>query len=108
MADATLTDPLGRRIVLSDRTWFGHIVKGHPEVAECRDLAERAIRQPEEIRFSKADPDCRLYYGPGPRPSVRMMVVADVVGGVVKTAHLARKATGGATEWSKSTPSKVQ
>ena len=29
------------------------------------------------------------------------MVVADVVRGIVKTAHLAKKVNGGAVEWSK-------
>jgi hypothetical protein len=101
MADTVLIDPLGRLIVLQDRTWHGHIIQGHPEVAQHRDLVELAILQPDEIRSSRSDGDCRLYYGPGPRPAVRIMVVADVVAGVVKTAHLARRVTGGATEWSR-------
>ena len=101
MADAILTDPLGRRIVMRDRTWDGHIAQGHPEVATYRDLAEQAICHPDEVRISNSDPDCRIYYGQGPRPSVKIMVVADITAGVVKTAHLARKVTGGAQEWSK-------
>ncbi len=43
MADAALVDPLGRRIVLHDRTWFGHIIKGHSEMGNHRVLAERAV-----------------------------------------------------------------
>ena len=101
MADATLTDPLGRDVVLHDRTWYAHIVKGHPDLGGHRDLVELAVRSPDEIRQSRADENCRIYFGPGPRPEVRMMVVADVVAGVVKTAHLAKKITGGALEWSK-------
>ncbi len=101
MADAKLTDPLGREIVLHDHTWHGHIVKYHPEVKDHRLLVEQAIHSPDEIRHSNSDADCRLYYGPGPRADVIMMVVADVSLGIVKTAHLARKVTGGALEWSK-------
>ena len=101
MADSVLQDPLGRQLVLSDRTWFGHIVKGHPEIAAHRGLVEQAIDRPDEVRISRSDPDCRLYYGPGPRASVKMMVVADVVSGIVKTAHLAARITGGAMEWSR-------
>lgn len=101
MADATLTDPLGRAIVLHDHTWHGHIVKFHPEVKHHRSLVEQAVHSPDQIRQSKSDPDCRLYYGPGPRAGVIMMVVAEVSLGIVKTAHLAKKATGGALEWSK-------
>ncbi|MFH1417156.1 MAG: hypothetical protein ABII12_02570 [Planctomycetota bacterium] len=100
MADSRLTDPLRREITLYDRTWFGHIVKGHPEIAEDRLLVEQAVTRPTEIRQSASDPDCRLYYGSGPRPTVIMMVVVDVAIGVVKTAHLAGKITGGPVEWS--------
>ncbi len=100
MADANLTDPFGREIVLHDHTWHGHIVKYHPEVNNHRPLVEQAIHSPDEIRHSNADPDCRLYYGPGPNPGVIIMVVADVSLGIVKTAHLARRVTGGALEWS--------
>ncbi|MGQ9652188.1 MAG: hypothetical protein ACUVXJ_18990 [Phycisphaerae bacterium] len=32
MADVELTDPLGRTIVLHDRTCCGHIVGVHPEI----------------------------------------------------------------------------
>jgi len=103
MADVELVDPLGRSLVLHERTWSGHIVKGHPEVALHRDLVESAITDPFEIRFSRADPDCRVYFGPGPRPTVKMMVVADVAVGIVKTAHVARTVSGGDVEWSRPT-----
>ena len=101
MADTTLKDPLGRDIVLHDRTWHGHIVKGHPDLGGHHDLVERTVQSPDEIRHSRADENCRIYFGPGPRPGVIIMVVADVVARVVKTAHLAKKVTGGAMEWSK-------
>ena len=100
MSDATLKDPLNREITLQERTWIGHIVKGHPEVADYRSLVERAITNPTEIRLSRSDIDCRLYYGLGPRTTVRMMVVVDISLGIVKTAHLARVVTGGNVEWS--------
>jgi hypothetical protein len=101
MADALLTDPLNRKVVLYDRTWHGHIVLGHPETDPCRALVEEAVRSPEEIRHSRSAADCRVYFGVGPRPGVRIMVVADVEKGVVKTAHLARRISGGPVEWSK-------
>lgn len=99
MSDTLIQDPLGREIVLSDRTWFGHILKGHPEMAQHRSLAERAISNPDEIRVSLSDSRCRLYFGPGPWAAVRIIVVADVVAGRVKTAHLAKKISGGPREW---------
>src|SRR5437763_1260087 len=99
MPDSTLTDPLGRRIMLLDSTWHGHVLKGHPELSRVRVLVEGAVQAPLEIRISNADPDCRLYYGPGPRLGIIMQVVVDIVQGLVKTAHFAKKRTGGATEW---------
>lgn len=103
MADAHLVDPLGRTIVLHDRTWYGHIVKGHPNVSKHRVLAESAVRAANEIRFSRSDADCRLYYGSGPRPGLQMVVVADVLVGVVKTAYLSRRVSGGDIEWTRFT-----
>ena len=99
MVDEFFTDPLGRQIVLHDRTWYGHILKGHPDVEDYRDHVSEAITSPELIRISRSDPDCRLYYGSGPSEGVRMVVVADVSEGVVKTAHLVKKVTGGDSEW---------
>ena len=101
MTDTRVLDPLGRAIMLHDRTWFGHILKAHPEMDQCRALVERALADPGEIRLSRSDPDCRIYFGPGPRTGVMMMVVVDVVVCLVKTAHMARQASGGTQEWSK-------
>ena len=101
--DTTLTDPLGRAFVLHDRTWFGHIVRGHPEVEPHRALVERALREPLAIRLSASDPSARLFFGLGPRKDLMMLVVADIELGIVKTAHLARRFSGGDTEWSRPT-----
>ncbi len=101
MADSTIADPLGRFVTLHDRTWYGHIITGHPEVAEHRARLEAAIASPNEIRASRSDPNCRIYFAPGPRIGVRIMVVVDVVLGIVKMAHLAARLSGGPVEWSK-------
>jgi len=100
MPDTMMLDPLGREITLHDRTWRGHILKGHPEVGGHRALVEGAIEAPSEIRFSLSAPDCRLYFGPGPREGVIIQVVVDVARGLVKTAHLAKKTSGADVEWS--------
>ncbi len=99
MADTHLCDPLGRAITLHDSTWYGHILKGHPEVGRARPFVELAIQSPQEIRQSRSDPDCRLFYGTGPRPGLLMQVVVDVRRGLVKTAHFAKRITGGPVEW---------
>ena len=101
MADTKLKDPLERSIVLHDRTWFGHILTVHPEMAEVRPLVEQAVRKPFEIRYSRSDEACRIYFGFGDQPTAIIMVVADVTLSLVKTAHFAKRVSGGAMEWSR-------
>ena len=98
MSDSHIVDPLGRRIILHDHTWFGHIVKGHPEMRNRRAAVEQAIQAPMTIRFSSIDVNCRVYYGSGGAPHFLVAAVADVVGGFVKTAYRAR-APKGVVEW---------
>jgi hypothetical protein len=56
MADRELIDPLGRMVFFHDRTWFGHILKAHPEVSEFYHLIPAAVIGPDETRVSRADP----------------------------------------------------
>jgi hypothetical protein len=103
MADKDLVDPLGRTIRFTDAAWYGHAVQQHPDVRRHRRLAEEAITHPKQICISPADADARMYYGKGPNPRLMMLVVADVIGGYLKTAHFVRR-TKGAIEWSSPTP----
>ena len=103
MPDTTLIDPLSRRIVLHDRTWWGHIVKFHPDMRGQRPAVESAVRSPLSIHFSASDADCRLYYGQTSNSGVMVAVVADVAAGFVKPAYRTDRAKG-AIEWSRSTP----
>ncbi|MCL2639865.1 MAG: hypothetical protein FWD53_03375 [Phycisphaerales bacterium] len=105
MSNTSLTDPLGRHITLHYQTWLAHIIKRHPEMLQHHLLVELAITQPQEIRLSPTDDDCRFYFGTGPRQAILVLVVGDVVKGRVKTAHLVR-AMKGDVEWSRQTPSK--
>ena len=98
MADVTLIDPLGRSITLHDHTWFGHIIKGHPEMKTRRPDVEKAIQSPDQICYSNSAVECRLYFAPDRSAVMFIAVVADVVQGLVKTAYLA-KAPKGLVEW---------
>ena len=105
MSNQTLTDPLGRPITLHNRTWYGHILKNHPELRPHRRLVEEAVAAPREIRIDTSDAgDGRLYYGTGPRPGMMIVVAANVVVGHVLTAHLTKVPKAGAIEWSSPTP----
>lgn len=99
-------DPLGRQIRLPDFTWFGHIVKGHPEMALRRAQCAIALASPETIRFSQSDVDCRLYYSPDGE-GWWVCVVADVRQGFVKTAYRSKRIKPGVAEWSRPNPSKA-
>jgi hypothetical protein len=85
--------------MLHDHTWFGHVVKGHPDVRRERTSALEAISKPLEIRYSTSDVNCRLYYGASLVPGIMIVVVADVVAGYVKTVYRAKKMKGD-VEWS--------
>ena len=98
MADSVLTDYRGRRIVLSDATWYGHIVKGHPDLAGKRTLAERTLATSTSVFMSSSDPSCRLYYGPKQPDGLMICVVADIVNGFVKTAYFSTRIKPGAAE----------
>lgn len=102
--DTTHIDPLGRIIIFRDETWDEHIIARHPEVTAHRDLVGAAIESPIRIEWSTSDPNCRRYYGQGPRPSVMRHVVADVILGLVKTAYLVNRFSRGTEEWSSPTP----
>ena len=99
MPSATIVDPLGRQITLHDHTWFGHILKGHPDMNGYRQEAERTVARPLEIQISTSDADCRVYYGQPSAKGIMVAVVADVVIGIVKTAYLTNKKKNGVIEW---------
>lgn len=94
-----LVDPLSRSIDFSDGVWFGHIIKGHPEMRGLRVEAQAAITGPSVICLSNSDPDCRLYYLNQAGSPLLVCVVADVVAGFVKTAYLAKRVKPGGQEW---------
>ena len=103
MPDVTLTDLLGRQITLEATTWYGHILKRHPYMRQHRNRGERAIPNPQEIRFSNQSADARLYYSIPFRGRIIVVVAVDGVAGRVLTAYLASRRTG-AIEWSKPKP----
>ena len=110
MADTVLLDPLGRSIVLSDATWYGHILKGHPDMAGARPHAEQTVGSPEAIHLSASDGECRLYYSPPGQPTgpARMIcVVANIQQGFVKTAYFCKRIKPGAREWPLQKPSRA-
>ena len=105
MATLTLTDPLGRRITFHNHTWFGHILRRHPDLRSHRRLVEETITTPLSIRFADGQPaDTRLYYGVGPQSGMLIVLAANVAAGHVLSAHLAKVPKPGAIEWSPPTP----
>ena len=100
MADETHVDPLGRSITLHDRTWFGHILPGHPDMEVHRALLFRAIHNPLSILFEPGMPHGRRYIGIGPRPERVILVAADIELGLVKSAFIIpERRIRGEVEW---------
>ena len=50
MADESSKDPLGRSITLHDFTWYGHIMKRHPDMRMLRRHVQDAIVSPIAIQ----------------------------------------------------------
>src|SRR5438105_1698337 len=98
MADSSLVDPLGREVILSDRTWDRHILVAHPDMDGGREFVEQAVTSPKSIWLSGSDADVRVYYGEGPSPYLMVAVKANIKRGVVLTAHLVKKETGAKKE----------
>lgn len=99
MPDRHLVDPLGRKAVLTDRTWDRHILVNHPDMDGGREFVEQAIEAPNSIWFGGKDPDVRIYYGDGPSRGLLAAVKVNITKGVVLTAHLARRESGANREW---------
>jgi hypothetical protein len=97
--DSIIEDPLGREIRLTNATWFGHILKGHPDMARQRLRVEHTVRKPLEIQVSTYDVNGRIYYSVPNKSGEMIVVVADIVIGIVKTAYVALKKKKGSIEW---------
>ena len=48
----TLTDPLGFTVTLERNCWYGHILRGHPEMRRRLNDVQRALLKPTEIHES--------------------------------------------------------
>lgn len=106
MADSIITDPLGREITLHSRTWFGHILRGHPEMLAYRAEVEETIKEPDEIHYSRSAASGRQYYSRVMDNGLIISVVVDIDLFLVKTAYLTKRVKGAGLEWSRPTPSK--
>ena len=99
MADSPLIDPLGRVVTLADHTWERHILVAHPDMDGGREDVERATTSPRSIWLSGSDTAVRIFYGDGPSPYLLVAVKVNIQTGIVLTAHLAKRETGGRREW---------
>ena len=51
----------GLDVALDDDHWKTHILKGHPELAQHRELVIETLKHPEAVYRSKRDPTTRVY-----------------------------------------------
>jgi len=79
MADEALssetTDPDGARVVLKDEVWREKIVRDHPEIAEHRHDALRAVSAPDHVTPDPTFEQRKRYYARGVGPSRWLLVV---------------------------------
>jgi len=100
MGNNDLIDPLGRRITFHNHTWYGHILRAHPELKSERSRIEETLRRPNKICLSISSPELRYYYISANRTGLFLRVVVDIQKGHVRTAHYIRTLEGGPVEWS--------
>lgn len=50
-------DPFGNEVALNDSTFHGHILPGHPEMANSLELIRETITDPYRVRQSTILPD---------------------------------------------------
>ena len=100
MADFVGTDRLGHAVTLADAAWYGHIITTHPEMTSLRSEVEAACTDADTVRQSSSDPDCVIHFKRSvSRPSLLVKVVVNTQDGFVRTAHLAKRVTGGVQLW---------
>jgi hypothetical protein len=87
----------GLEVVLDEDHWKNHILKGHPELIQHRDLVIETLKNPEGVYRSKRDPTTRIYARsyPGiliegtPVERINLRVVVSERNGFVATAYFA-------------------
>lgn len=87
----------GLDVILEDDHWKAHILKGHPELMQHRDLVIETLKLPEGVYRSKRDPTTRIYtrsyagimIGETPVQRVSLRVVVREESGFVVTAYFA-------------------
>lgn len=61
-------DRWNREIVLTDRTWYGHVLSNHAELTDHLTAVERTVRRPQRVTTDKDDPDREVFYRRGILP----------------------------------------
>jgi hypothetical protein len=73
--DAETIDPDGVRVVLDARVWNDKIVRDHPEIAEHKDDALRAVSVPDHVALDPGSADRKRFYLRGAGPSRWLLAV---------------------------------
>lgn len=87
---ARALDPDGREVVLTHDAWR-HVIAGHPELADHRDLLMRAIAEPEHRSADRRPGRERYFVRGGPSRWVRVVVDFSQTEAVVVTAFSERR-----------------
>lgn len=56
------TDPLGRNITLTTKTWNIHIVPGHNELYKQEKVVQRTVEDPEVILLNETNEQRQNYF----------------------------------------------
>jgi len=95
----TTTDPQGRPVELTTRSYTDHILVEHPDMSDVDEI-ELAIRMPEVIAQDAIDPERTVYYRTYQcRPQRWMLKVVIEAGEVVTAYRVSRMKQGETVLW---------
>jgi len=78
MADVfTTTDPLGRVVSCSEKTWYSHVEVGHPIFKGKADFVKQVIENPDVIYPSGTHANRTVYFGAGIRSEEVTCVIVE-------------------------------
>ncbi len=73
----SVVTPLGYRVVLTRNRWREIVRFKHPALAGHEDVIRQCVEKPEVILASAKDPEVHMYYVPGERGYVCVVVGCD-------------------------------
>jgi hypothetical protein len=91
--------PLGFSVRTTERYWQWIVTVKHPVMRGKEALVRAALRDPEQIRRSRSDPEVYLFYRPDPPYHVAVVIKKQDETGFIVTAYRTEAIKEGELIW---------